>query len=147
MNAPNNTHPPSVQPYLFFDGRCEEALNFYKTAVGAEVVAINRFKDGPAGSECPGASPDKIMHAMFTIRGSILLASDGQCTGKPSFAGFALSITARDVADAEKLFGALSPGGRVEMPLAQTFFSPRFGMLADKFGVFWMIYVVPPGQA
>jgi PhnB protein len=147
MNAPKNTPPPSVQPYLFFDGCCEEALNFYKTAVGAEVVSINRFKDSPEGAGCPGMSPDKIMHAMFAIRGSIILASDGQCTGKPSFAGFALSITARDVADAEKLFGALSQGGRVEMPLAETFFSPRFGMLADKFGVFWMIYVAPLGQA
>lgn len=146
MNAPKDTIPPGIQPYLFFDGRCEEALNFYKTALGAEIIAVNRFKDAPDSAGCPGASPDKIMHATVGIRGSIVLASDGQCTGKPTFNGFALSITARDVADAEKVFGALSQGGRVEMPLSQTFFSPRFGMLADKFGVFWMVYVAPASQ-
>jgi PhnB protein len=132
-----------VQPYLFFDGRCEEALEFYRKALGAEVAMLMRFKESPDQAMIPPGSEDKVMHACFRIGSSSVSASDGRCAGKPSFQGFALSITARDGAEAERLFASLSEGGEVQMPLAKTFFASRFGMIADRFGVSWMIYVAP----
>jgi PhnB protein len=135
-----------TEPYLFFDGRCEEAIAFYRRALGAEVAMLMRFKDSPEPHE-PGMIPpgagDKVMHASLRIGDTTVLASDGRCQGHPSFQGFALSLTTRDEAEAERLFGALAEGGQVQMPLGQTFFSPRFGMVADRFGVSWMVYVAP----
>jgi PhnB protein len=135
-----------IQPYLFFDGRCEEAINFYRKAVGAEVEMILRFKDSPEppqpGMVPPGAE-DKVMHAAFRVGDSMVLASDGHCQGKPKFDGFGLSLTVADEAEAERVFKALGEGGQVQAPLTKTFFSPRFGMLADRFGVNWMVYAVP----
>jgi PhnB protein len=132
-----------VQPYLSFDGRCEEAIEFYKKAVGAEVVMLMRFKDNPEPQ--PGMAPpgteNKILHSSLRIGESMVLASDGHCTGQLNFQGITLSLTVDSVAQADKLFAALSEGGQVRLPLTKTFFSPRFGMLADKFGVGWMIYV------
>jgi len=135
-----------IQPYLFFDGRCEEALEFYRTALGAEITRLLRFKDSPEPAR-PGMTPpgseNKVMHANFTVGGSQVMASDGRCGGKPNFQGFGLSLTVPSEADADRKFAALSAGGRVEMPLAKTFFSPRFGMVVDRFGVLWMIIVQP----
>jgi PhnB protein len=137
-----------VQPYLFFDGRCEEAIEFYRRALGAEVIMLSRFKDCPEpaqpGCAAPG-SENKIMHASLRIGNINLMASDGRCTGKPSFQGFALSLSVPTEAEAERLFNALADGGQVQMPLAKTFFSARFGMVADKFGVGWMVLVTPVG--
>lgn len=133
-----------VQPYLFFDGRCEEALEFYRRILGAEVTMLTRFKDSPNPQE-PGMVPpgagDKVMHASFRIGDTTVMASDGRCQGRPSFEGFALSLTLRTDAEAERLFASLADGGQVQMPLTKTFFSSRFGMVADRFGVSWMIYV------
>jgi PhnB protein len=133
-----------VQPYLFFDGRCEEALEYYKKALGAEVQMLMRFKDSPVPHESGMVGPDagnKVMHSSFSIGNTTVLASDGRCEGKPTFEGFSLTLVVPDVAQADRLFGALADGGQVQMPLAETFFSPRFGMVADRFGVGWMIYV------
>ncbi|HEY3848380.1 MAG TPA: VOC family protein [Acetobacteraceae bacterium] len=130
-----------LQPYLFFDGRCEEAIAFYQSALGAEVTMLMRYKDCPQPDMISPGSGEKVMHANLSIGGSTVLASDGQCKGQPNFQGFALSVTAADPAEAERLFAALGDGGQVQMPLAETFFSPRFGMLADRFGVSWMVYV------
>jgi PhnB protein len=130
-----------VQPYLFFDGRCDEALEFYQGAIGAEVTMLMRFKDSPDPGMCPAGAEDKVMHASLRIGDSTVLASDGRCQGRPSFEGFALSLTVPDDAAAERLFAALADGGQVQMPLAKTFFASRFGMVADRFGVPWMIYV------
>jgi PhnB protein len=135
-----------VQPYLFFDGRCEEALEFYRKTLGAEVTMLMRFKDSPVPPQpgmCPPGSEDKVMHAAFRIGDTELMASDGHCLGKPSFQGFSLSLTAADAAEADQLFAAIADGGQVQMPLSETFFSPRFGMAADRFGVAWMIIVAP----
>jgi PhnB protein len=135
---------PAVQPYLFFDGRCEEAIEFYRGALGAEVTMLMRFKDSPEPPKpgmCAPGSENKVMHASLRIGETTVLASDGRCEGRPSFQGFALSLTVPDEAAAERLFAALAKGGQVQMPLAKTFFSPRFGMVADRFGVSWMIYV------
>ena len=131
-----------IQPYLFFDGRCEEAIDFYKRALGAEVTMLMRFKempDPPPGSIPPGAE-DKVMHASVQIGDATVLVSDGQCQGQASFQGFALSLTAADDAEAKRLFAALSDGGQVQMPLGKTFFAASFGMVADRFGVSWMVY-------
>jgi PhnB protein len=131
-----------LQPYLFFDGRCEEAVEFYRRTLGAEVEMMMRFKDSPEPP--PNATPenaDKVMHTSFRIGDTKVMASDGRCQGRPSFQGFALSLTARDEAEAERLFNALGDGGAVQMPLAKTFFSPRFGMVTDRFGVGWMVVV------
>jgi PhnB protein len=132
-----------IQPYLFFDGRCEEAIEFYRRTLGAEVIMLMRFKDSPEPASRPQDAGDKVMHARLQIGDATVLASDGHCRGRPSFEGFALSLTAPDEAAAERLFGALAEGGQVQMPLAKTFFSPSFGMVADRFGVSWMIYVEP----
>ena len=134
-----------VQPYLFFDGRCEEAIEFYRTKLGAEVTMLMRFKDSPEppqpGCVPPGAE-NKVMHSSFRIGDSTVMASDGRCTGQPSFQGFSLSITVSSEAEADRLFNAIADGGQVQMPLNKTFFSPRFGMVADRFGVSWMIVVM-----
>jgi len=133
-----------IQPYLFFDGRCEEAAEYYRRALGAEVTMLMRWKDHPEPQQPCMVSPgneNKVMHMRFRIGDTEVLASDGRCLGQPSFQGFALSLTAANEAEAERLFGALSDGGQVQMPLAKTFFSPSFGMVADRFGVSWMVYV------
>lgn len=133
-----------VQPYLFFSGRCEEALEFYRAALGAEVLMLMRHKDGPEpehlGSLPPG-SGEKVMHASFRIGETTIMASDGMCGGAPSFDGFSLSLTVQDEAEADRAFNALADGGEVRMPMQQTFWSPRFGMLTDRFGVGWMVTV------
>jgi PhnB protein len=133
-----------VQPYLFFDGRCEEAIEFYKKALGAEVMMLLRFKESPEPPEpsmVPAGSEDKVMHACLRIGDTAVMASDGNCAGRPSFQGFSLSLSAKDEADAKRLFAALGEGGQVQMPLGKTFFSPAFGMVADRFGVSWMVIV------
>jgi PhnB protein len=134
-----------LEPYLFFEGRCEEAVEFYRRALGAEVELLMRNKDSPdphpPGMMPPG-SGDKVMHVTLRIGETKVMASDGMCSGKPSFQGFSLSLTARDAAEADRLFAALSDGGKVSMTLGKTFFSPRFGMVADRFGVSWMVIVV-----
>lgn len=134
-----------VQPYLFFDGRCEEALDFYRSALGAEVTAMMRFKDSPEPptEDClpPGAT-DKVMHATFRLGDATVMASDGRCTGHPVFQGFAISLAVPDEAAADRTFAALADGGEVQMPLTKTFYSPRFGMVADRFGVSWMVIVM-----
>ena len=139
-----------VQPYLFFEGRCEEALDFYRRALGAEVTMMMRFKEAPEqpppGTVPPG-SENKVMHAAFRIGETTVMASDGHCQQKASFQGFSLSISVNDEATADRLFAALADGGQVRMPLGKTFFSPKFGMVADRFGVGWMVIVVPPGAA
>ena len=130
-----------VQPYLFFDGRCDEALEFYKGAVGAKVSMLMRYKECPDKSMLKAGTEDKVMHAQFQVGDTSILASDGHCNGNTNFQGFSLAISAKTEAEAEKMFTALANGGQVQMPLTKTFFSPKFGMLADKFGVGWMILV------
>jgi len=130
-----------VEPYVFFDGRCEEAIEHYKKTLGATVENLLRFKDGPepdSGMVPPG-SGNKIMHASFRVGDSRVNCSDGSALGKPDFKGFSLVIEVKTDAEAERVFKALADGGAVHQPLIQTFFSSRFGMLADSFGVHWMI--------
>ncbi|MDX9768287.1 MAG: VOC family protein [Ectothiorhodospiraceae bacterium] len=135
-----------VQCYLFFNGRCEEAIQFYRSALGAEITTLMRFRDAPEPCE-PGmadaANADRIMHAELRIGETAIMASDGCCAGQPAFQGFSLALTAADEAEADRLFDALGDGGKVEMPLDRTFFSPRFGVVADRFGVSWMVVVQP----
>lgn len=140
-----------VQPYLFFEGRCEEALEFYKKTLGAKVDAMMRYKEAPAGSEpkaeqCGGMVPpaDKVMHAAFRVGDTVVMASDGMCAGKPDFKGFGLSVTVPGAADAERTFKALGDGGQVTMPMAETFFANAFGMVVDRFGVMWMVIAPKP---
>ena len=132
-----------TQIYLFFDGRTDEALEFYKKTLGIEVEMLMRFKDAPpeAQSGCAPGSENKVMHSCFKLGDQRVMASDGRNEGKPNFQGFALSLAAKDDAEADKLFAALGEGGHVQMPLMKTFFSPKFGMVQDKFGVGWMILV------
>jgi PhnB protein len=131
-----------VEPYLSFEGRCEEAINFYRTALGAEVMMMMRFKDSPDRSMEPPGTADKIMHASLKIGQTRVMMSDGQCTGaQAGFKGISLSISVADAAEAQRVFAALSEGGQVHMPLTKTFFSPSFGVLADRFGVSWMVIV------
>lgn len=137
-----NTSGVFVQPYLFFGGRCEEAIEFYRKALGAEVEMMMRFKESPDPHGLPECFEDKVMHASVRIGGTTVMASDGRCEGPANFEGFALSIGAPDEAEAERIFAALSEDGLVTMPLAKTFWSPKFGMLTDRFGVGWMVSVI-----
>jgi PhnB protein len=135
-----------VQPYLFFEGRCEEAIEFYRNALGAEVTMLMRYKDSPEPSQ-PGMHPpgseNKVMHASLRIGETTVLVSDGRCQGQSSFQGFSLSLTVSDDAEAERRFASLADAGQVLMPLAKTFFSSRFGMVTDRFGLLWMVFVAP----
>jgi len=130
-----------VQPYLFFEGRCEEAIEFYRSTLGAEVTALFHYKDSPDPSMIPPGSEGKVMHANLRVGDSVMMLSDGKCLGQPGFQGFSLSLTASNDVEAERLFAALAQGGQVQMPLGKTFFASSFGMLADRFGVSWMIIV------
>jgi len=139
-----------IQPYLFFDGRADEAIAFYKKAVGAEVKMLMRFKESPDPQQkamMPPGSDDKVMHARIQIGKTTVLVSDGRCQARPKFDGFALSLTVSSEAEADRSFNALLEGGTPSMPLTTTFFSPRFGMLQDRFGVMWMVYVTPEGSS
>jgi PhnB protein len=132
-----------VTPYLTFNGRCEEALNFYKKALGAEIGMLMRFKEAPEAPP-PGCAPvdgNKIMHSAFRIGGTTVMASDGMAQGAPKFEGFSLSVNAKDESEASRMFGALSEGGQVQMLLGKTFFAKSFGMTTDRFGVSWMVIV------
>jgi PhnB protein len=130
-----------VQPYLDFNGRCDEALEFYKNAIGAKIGMLMRWKDSPDKTMCTPQNADKVMHSQFQVGDTTVMASDGRNTGKPNFHGIMLSISADTEAAADALFSGLAAGGQVQMPLGKTFFSARFGMVADKFGVGWMIFV------
>jgi PhnB protein len=135
-----------VETYLFFDGRCEEAIEFYKKVLGAEVTMLMRFKDSPEPPQpgmIPPGSENKIMHVSFRIGDTTVMASDGRCTGQANFQGFSLSLTVANEAEADRKFAALVEGGQVQMPMAKTFWSPRFGMVTDRFGVGWMVSVAP----
>jgi PhnB protein len=144
-STPAGVDAMQVQPYLFFEGRCEEAIEFYKRALGAEVQMLMRYRDSPEAPPpgmVPPGSGDKVMHAELRIGDTIVMVSDGGVSGKPSFAGFSLAIAVRDPAEADGIFNRLADGGQVQMPLGQTFWSLRFGMLADRFGVNWMVNTV-----
>ncbi|ODA65991.1 hypothetical protein A7A08_03135 [Methyloligella halotolerans] len=128
-----------LTPYLFFNGRCDEALQFYKEAIGAKVDALMRYKEAPDQSQIAPEQKEKVMHSAFHIGDAQLFASDGHCTGTLQFEGFGLALNARDVAEAGKLFEALGEGGQVKAPLSETFFAKSFGVVDDKFGVTWMV--------
>jgi PhnB protein len=128
-----------VEPYLDFNGRCDEAIEFYKKAIGAEVRALMRWKEMPDQSMVTLENRDKVMHSELKIGDSKVMASDGRMTGKGSFAGISLTLSADSDADAERKFNALSEGGQVQMPLEKTFFASKFGALTDRFGVSWMV--------
>ena len=137
-----------VQPYLFFDGRCEEAIEFYKRALGADVLMLMRFNNSPEPPPpgmLPPGSENKIMHASIRIGETEIMASDGDSKGNPVFKGVSLSLSVTSEAEADRLFNALAEGGQVRMPMGKTFFSPRFGMVADRFGVSWMVVTTQAG--
>jgi PhnB protein len=131
----------NVQPYLSFEGRCDEAIEFYKKSIGAKVEMLMRFKEAPDQSMVSPGSADKVMHAALRAGDATLLMSDGRCTGNPNFHGIALALSVASDVEAGRTFDALADGGKVNMPLAKTFFSSSFGMVADKFGVGWMVLV------
>lgn len=136
----------TVTPYLFFDGCSEEAIEFYKQALGAEVEMLMRYSDSPEPlppEMVPPGNEDKIMHACIRINGAPVMVSDGGCSNATKFDGFSLSVNAKDEADADRMFDALAQEGTVNMPMGETFFAKRFGMVADKFGVGWMVIVEP----
>jgi PhnB protein len=147
MSAKNDNR--IIQPYLFFNGSCEQAVEFYRKALGAEVEMMMRFKDSPEPHQ-PGMVPpgfeNKIMHTSLRIGETTVMASDGCSAEKANFEGFSLSLSIPNEAEADRVFAALAEGGQVRMPLTKTFWSPRFGMVADRFGVGWMISVMPAGQ-
>ncbi len=132
-----------VTPYLFLDGRCEEAIEFYKKNLGAEVGMMMRFKEAPPDMPSSPGTENKIMHACIKVNGADVMLSDGRCTGSANFQGFALSLDAKEAAEGERMFNALAQGGQVQMPPTETFFAKYFGMVADKFGVGWMIIAGP----
>jgi PhnB protein len=140
----NTNNNGFVQVHLNFEGRCDEAIEFYKKALGAEVEFLLRFKDSPEPPPpgcVPAGAEGKVMHAQLRIGQTVLMMGDARCTGKPVFEGFSLSLGVATEAEVDRYFNGLADGGQVRMPLAKTFFSPRFGMVADRFGVGWMVLV------
>lgn len=141
--------PTTIQPYLFFGGRCDEALAFYKTALGATVDILMRYKESPdpapPGMLAPGWE-EKVMHVTFRVGGAVVMASDGCSSEDRNFNGFRLALNVPTEAEADRAFAALAEGGSVEMPLTKTFWSPKFGMLTDRFGLGWMISLPAPQQ-
>jgi PhnB protein len=131
----------SIQPYLIFNGRCEEAVEFYRKALGAEVVLLLRFKDSPDPSMITPGAENKVMHATLKIGDTIVFASDGRCQAGSGFSGFSLSLAVKTEADTDRFFAALADGGQIQVPLAKTFFSSRFGVVTDRFGVSWMVII------
>jgi PhnB protein len=132
-----------IQPYLSFEGRAEEAIEFYKKSIGAKVEMLMRFKESPDQSMVSPGSGEKVMHAALRAGDALLLMSDGRCTGSADFHGIALALSVKSEGEADRVFNALADGGKVNMPLVKTFFSPKFGMVNDKFGVGWMVMVTP----
>jgi PhnB protein len=130
-----------LNPYLVYDGRCEEAIKFYENAIDAKVLMLVRFKECPDKNMVTPATEEKVMHARLAVGKGIMMLSDGHCTGESKFSGFSMSLTVLNEAEADRVFNALAAGGRIDMPLSKTFFSPRFGMVADKFGLSWMVIV------
>ena len=128
-----------VQSYLVFDGRCDEALEFYKRALGAKVNALMRFGEAPDQSQIKPENKNKVMHSEIQVGETVIMASDGYCTGKPGFQGFSLTISVPTDAEAKRVFEAISEGGQVSMPLGKTFFASSFGVASDNFGVGWMV--------
>ena len=150
-----------VQPYLYFEGRTEEALEFYKTTLGANIDVMMRMKEAPPEAQAPGDNcrddgsastsghggkdnSEKIMHAQFRVGDTVVMASDGMCSGSADFKGFALTLTVADDAEAKQKFDLLAAGGIVQMPLSATFFATSFGMVRDRFGVVWVVIAALP---
>jgi PhnB protein len=142
MTTSKNNH--YVQPYVFFKGRCEEAIEFYRKNLGAKVELLMRYSESPEPHP-PGMLPpgfeNKIMHCSFRIGATLVMASDGCSADTAEFEGFSLSLTVPEEAEAKRVFAALAEGGQVRMPLGKTFWSPCFGMVADRFGLGWMVTV------
>jgi len=140
---------PLIESYLFFNGSCEQALEFYRKSLGAEIQMMMRYKESPEPPK-PGMLPpgfeNKIMHASFRIGQTTLMASDGCSPKQPSFDGFSLALSVSTESEADRVFTALADGGQVRMPLGKTFWSPRFGMITDRFGIGWMVSVRPADQ-
>jgi PhnB protein len=137
-----------VEPYLNFDGRCEEALNFYRDSIGAEIMCMMKFSESPVpcAEGMPLGYESKVMHSLFKVGDSAIMASDCNCKGEAKFEGISLTLNCKDDAEAERMFAALGAGGQVQMPLTETFFATKFGMVADKFGVSWMVIKQKPMQ-
>jgi PhnB protein len=145
----SKTNNRTVEVYLSFNGKCEEAVEFYRKAIGAEVEMMLRFKESPEPPP-PGMTPpgweNKIMHTSLRVGPTMIMASDGCGPEKTGFAGFSLSLAVNSEADADRYFNALADGGKISMPLGKTFWSPRFGMVEDRFGINWMINMIPADQ-
>jgi PhnB protein len=144
-----NTNNRAIEPYLFFNGSCEQAVEYYRKALGAEVQMVMRYKESPEPpppGRLPAGFENKIMHTSLRIGKTTLMASDGCSTDKASFEGFSLALSVATEAEADRVFAALADGGKVGMPLTKTFWSPRFGMVTDRFGVGWMVSVPGPAQ-
>jgi PhnB protein len=142
----NTNNKQIIQPYLFFGGRCEEAIEFYRKALGAEVDMVMRYKDSPEptppGMLAPGFE-NKVMHSSFRVGSNTIMASDGCSKEDVGFRGFSLSLSVETEAEAKRAFDSLADGGKVTLPLTKTFWSPCFGMLEDRFGLGWMIGIAP----
>jgi PhnB protein len=139
----------TIEPYLFFNGRCEEAVEFYRQALGAELETMMRYNESPEPPPpdmVPPGFENKIMHCRFRIGQTTVMASDGNSANDASFGGFSLGLHVSNEAEASQAFKALSDGGQIKMPLTRTFWSPLFGMLEDRFGIGWMINLAPPTQ-
>ena len=137
--------PTIIQPYLFFNGRCDEAIEFYRGTLGAEAEFLMRYNESPEPmppGRLPAGFENKVMHATLHIGATTLMASDG-CSTEPNFAGFSLSLAVPTEAEAHRAFDALAVGGKAGLPLTKTFWSPCFGMVTDRFGVEWMVSVIP----
>jgi PhnB protein len=132
-----------LNSYLMFDGRCEEAFQFYTQVLGGKIEAIMKHTGTPAEQHAPPEWRDKILHACLNVGGTKLMGSDMPPDSYEEPKGSFVNINVEDPAAAERIFHALEEGGAVRMPIAKTFFAERFGMVVDRFGVAWMVHCAP----
>ena len=135
-----------MNPYLSFNGRCEEAFNFYQQCLGGEIGAIFRYAGTPMSGEVPADWQEKIMHGSITIGEQVLMAADVAPERYEEPKGFSLSLQIKSTAEAERIFRELSSNGRVVVPLEKTFWAALFGVLVDPFGISWLINCEEPDQ-
>ena len=133
-----------LNPYLTFNGNCAEAFKFYEKALGAKVVMMMTYGDTPAAKDCAPGMSDKVIHARMTIDGQVVMASDAPAGRYSTPQGTVLNLGVKEPAEAERIFQALSDGATITMPIGETFWAKRFGMLTDRFGTPWMVNCEKP---
>ncbi len=128
-----------LNPYLNFDGKCAEAFAFYARCLGGQNLAIQTFRESPMAEHVGPEDQDRVVHARMNVGDTVLMGSDSPSNRSSEAKGFAVSLSVDSAEEAERVFHALAEGGEIHMPIGETFWAVRFGMLLDQFGIPWMV--------